>query len=123
MNRFYLLSLSGWVVAAVVVVCGAGVSQDLRCRSLTVEDESGRDRIRLRLERGMPRVELLRPDGKPDITLESYESGSGLNVRSYSPDSRVSIYSAPAGQFIITKSGKYPARSVVGKELPSDPRD
>ena len=122
MKRFYLLSLSGWVVAAVVVVCGAGVSQDLRCRSLTVEDESGRDRIRLRLERGMPRVELLRPDGKPDITLESYEAGSGLNVRSYSPDTHFSVYCSSIGPVLVTKNGKYPLRQIRGEEVTA-PRD
>ena len=90
--RHKLLGLSGWVLAGVVLLVGAGKTEETRVRRLVVEDSQGRDRIvmgeREDKHGGGPIIELLDTEGNRRIELRVTKgnnagvtiSGDGKNL-------------------------------------------
>jgi len=61
--RQKFLGWSGWVVAAIVVLVGAGGSSEVRTRRLVIEDGDRNERIVLEVRNGVAGVSILTADG------------------------------------------------------------
>jgi len=65
--------LAGWFVAAVVLVIGAGRSEEIRAKRLVIEDEQGRNRIVMEVAdpkgNNVPVVRIKNAEGETRLLL------------------------------------------------------
>ena len=76
MRRFN--GLAGWFVAAVVLVLGAGRSEEIRAKRLVIEDANGKERIVMEVADGHPTIDIKTATGSANMRL-----GLGPNDEGY----------------------------------------
>ena len=77
MRRFNVSGLAGWFVAAVVLVIGAGRSEEIRAKRLVIEDGEGRDRIIMQFKNDHPAIEFRTATGDTHMMIWLNLKGEG----------------------------------------------